>query len=47
MYAAESRGEMKPGTTARWQKETGKKRLPERKKRRKAKRKAKARASGR
>lgn len=32
MYAAESRGELKRGTAARWQKETGKRHLPERKK---------------
>lgn len=31
MYAAEARGELPKGTAARWQKETGKKKLPERK----------------
>ena len=36
-YAKERSGEMPKGTAARWQKETGKKRLPERKKKRKAK----------
>jgi hypothetical protein len=34
-HAKEARGEMKPGTAARWQAETGKKHLPERKKKRK------------
>ena len=29
MYAAESRGEVPKGTAARWQKETGDKKLPE------------------
>lgn len=41
-YAKERSGEMKPGTAARWQAETGKKHLPERKKKRK-----KARAGSR
>lgn len=40
-YAKERSGEMKPGTAARWQAETGKKHLPERK------RKSKTSRSGR
>lgn len=31
LYAAERDGRVKKGTAKRWQKETGKKRLPERK----------------
>jgi hypothetical protein len=39
MYAAEKRGEVKPGTAERWQKETGKKKLPKRKSKRTTRRK--------
>jgi len=38
MYAAERRGDVKRGTAKRWQKETGKKRLPKRVRRRSSRR---------